>query len=239
MEILGVIPARGGSKSVPRKNLVPVAGVPLIEYTYRAARESRRLTRVILSSDDPEIIATARAAGIEVPFVRPAELAADDTPSLPVVQHAVRAVEAGGARVDVVVLLQPTSPLRTAAHIDAAVDLLLETGADSVVTVVEVPHNFNPVSLLRIEDGRLVPWMAGEGNRILRRQDKPRVFARNGAAVYAVRRDVLMEEGSLFGRDCRPLVMAREESIDIDDESDLRIAAALLHRCGGGGVTAA
>lgn len=231
-EVLGVILARGGSKTVPRKNLRPLAGRPLIAYTLQAARESARLTRVICSTDDADIAALARQAGIEVPFVRPAVLAGDDTPSLPVVQHAVRALEQEGYRADVVVLLQPTSPLRRAADIDAAVDLLLSSGADSVVSVVEVPHHFNPVSVLRIEDGRLVPYLPGEGVRVLRRQDKPQVWARNGAAIYVTRREVLLDEGTFFGRDCRPLVMNREDSVDIDDETDLVIAEALLERRG-------
>lgn len=229
-EVLGLIPARGGSKTIPRKNLRPLGGRPLIAWTFQAARGSARLTRIICSTDDAEIAALARQAGVEVPFLRPAELAQDDTPTLPVVQHAVRAVEQAGYRADVVVLLQPTSPLRRAAHIDAAVDLLLSSGADAVVSVVEVPHHFNPVSLLRIEDGRLVPYLPGEGVRVLRRQDKPEVWARNGAAVYVTRREVLLDEESFFGRDCRPLVMSREESVDIDDETDLAIAEALLAR---------
>lgn len=229
--VLGVIPARGGSKTVPRKNLRPLGGRPLIAWTFQAARESARLGRTICTTDDEEIAALARQAGIEVPFLRPAELARDDTPTLPVVQHAVGALEQGGYRPEVVVLLQPTSPLRRAAHIDAAVDLLEATGADSVVSVVQVPHNFNPVSLLRVEAGRLVPYLPGEGVRVLRRQDKPEVWARNGAAVYVTRRDVLMQGDSFFGRDCRPLVMSREESVDIDDEMDLVMAEALLaHR---------
>ncbi len=231
-EVLGVIPARGGSKTVPRKNLQPLAGRPLVAWTFQAARQSARLARTVCSTDDLEIAALAREAGIEVPFLRPAELAGDDTPSLPVAQHAVRALEQQGYRPDVVVLLQPTSPLRRAEHIDAAVDLLEASGADSIVSVVQVPHNFNPVSLLRLENGRLVPYLPGEGVRVLRRQDKPEVWARNGAAVYVTRRDVLMDEDSFFGRDCRPLVMPREESVDIDDETDLVVAAALLERRG-------
>jgi CMP-N-acetylneuraminic acid synthetase len=235
-EALGVIPARGGSKTLPRKNLLPVAGAPLIHYTFCAARKSQRLTRIVLSTDDAEIAALARQAGLEVPFMRPAELAEDDTAMLPVIQHAVRALEGEGYRPDVVVILQPTSPLRREEHIDAAIDLLLSTGADSVISVVEVPHQFNPISVMRIEGDRLVPFVPGEGTRVLRRHEKPRVYARNGAAVYAVRYSVLMSEGSLFGDNCRPLVMEREESIDVDDEFDLFVAGALLdqrHRARG------
>lgn len=228
MYVLGVIPARGGSKRIRRKNLAPLAGRPLLAWTCEAARGSHRLAHTILSTDDEAIAACARECGVEVPFIRPADLALDATPTLPVIQHAVTLVEAEGSpRVDAVVILQPTSPLRRSFHIDAAVDLLEETGADSVVSVVEVPHQFNPTSVLCIEDGRLVPFATDPANAILRRQDKPRAYARNGAAVYAARREVLFA-GSLFGDDCRPLVMDTASSVDIDDLLDLRWAEFLL-----------
>ena len=125
---------------------------------------------------------------------------------------------------------QPTSPLRRSEHIDDAVRLLLDSSADSVVSVVEVPHQFNPLSVLLIREGELVPFLPGEGVRVLRRQDKPSVYARNGAAVYAVRRILLMEEGSLFGEHCKPLIMAPEESVDVDSEMDLLLVEFLLSR---------
>lgn len=227
MNVLGVVPARGGSKAIPDKNLRPVAGRPLLAYTAEAARASRRLSRVIVSTDAPAIAEAAQAMGLEVPFMRPAELAGDTTPMLPVLQHAVAEMSARGFCADVVVLLQPTSPLRRAAHIDQAVDLLASTGADSVVTVVEVPHQFNPVSVMRLEDGRLVPFLPGPP--LLRRQDKPRLFARNGPAVLAVRVSVL-ERGSLYGDDVRPLLMAPEESVDIDTPFDVDLVELLLAR---------
>jgi CMP-N,N'-diacetyllegionaminic acid synthase len=227
MNVLGVVPARGGSKGIPDKNLRPVAGRPLLAYTADAARASRRLSRVVASTDDPEIADAARGLGLEVPFMRPGDLAEDDTPMLPVLQHAVAEMSARGFCADVVVLLQPTSPLRRATHIDQAVDLLVSTGADSVVTVVEVPHQFNPVSVMRLEGGRLVPFLPGP--LLFRRQDKPRVFARNGPAVLAVRVSVL-ERGSLYGDDVRPLLMAPEESVDIDTPADLDLVEFLLAR---------
>lgn len=223
--ILGVIPARGGSKGVPGKNLRPLAGRPLLAYTADAARASRRLTRVVVSTDDPLVRDRARDMQLEVPFLRPKDLAADDTPMLPVLQHAVRKLEEQGFTADVVVLLQPTSPLRRGEHIDRAIDLLESTGADSVVTVVEVPHQFNPASVLSLEGVRLRPLI--DGPLVARRQDKPRVFARNGPAVLAVRTAVL-KGGSLYGGDCRPLLMTAEESIDIDEPGDLDYAEYIL-----------
>ena len=227
MRTLGVVPARGGSKGIANKNLRLVAGRPLLAYTADAAHASRRLERVVLSTDDPAIAAAGRAFGLDVPFMRPPELAADDAPMLPVLQHAHAAVAAAGFDADVVVLLQPTSPLRRGEHIDAALDLLESSGADAVVSVTEVPHQFNPVSVLSLVDGRVRPFL--EGAQILRRQDKPKVFARNGPAVLAVRAATLARQ-SLYGEHCRPLVMSAEESVDIDDAADLAYVEYLMTR---------
>lgn len=227
---LAVIPARGGSKSIPRKNIADLCGRPLIVYTFEAAQQSRLLDRVVLSTDDEEIAEIGRQHGIEVPFIRPAALARDDTPALPVIQHAVRYLEeTEGHRPSYIVILQPTSPLRQAHHIDEALELLIESGADSVVSVVEVPHQFSPLSVLHIIDGRLEPYISQE-KLILRRQDKPKVYARNGAAVYAIRYETLMSRGSLFGDDCRPYIMGPEESVDIDTAADLQYASYLLQK---------
>jgi len=228
MEILGFIPARGGSKAIPHKNIVNVAGRPLLAYTCDAALASQRLTRTILSTDDEEIAQVGRACGIEVPFPRPATLARDETPMVDVLRHVVSSLdEREGYTPDLMVLLQPTSPLRRPEHIDAAVDLLVESGADTVVTVVEVPHQFNPVSLMRIEKGNLVP--ISDGPLILRRQEKPRVYARNGPAVLVVRRQVV-ERGHLYGAVVRPVEMTKADSVDIDDPSDLTLAEYWLRR---------
>ena len=155
MQALGVIPARGGSKGVPGKNLRLLAGRSLLAYTAAAALGSRRLTRTVLSTDDPAIAAAGRALGLGVPFMRPASLAADDTPMLPVLVHAAEEARRDGFTADIVVLLQPTSPLRTSAHVDAALELLESSGADSVVSVVEVPHQFSPVSVMTLDGGRV------------------------------------------------------------------------------------
>ncbi len=141
IEVLGLIPARGGSKGVPRKNLRLLCGKPLLQYTAEAALAARRLSRVILSTDDEEIAAIGRRCGLEVPFLRPAELAADDSSTLPVVQHAVRWMESHMARFEAICLLQPTTPLRRAEDIDACIVLLEQSGADSVVTVLQSPRN--------------------------------------------------------------------------------------------------
>ena len=225
MNVLAVIPARGGSKGIPNKNLADVAGRPLLAYTADAALAAKRLTWVIVSTDDPAIADAARQLGLDVPFMRPAALAADDSPMLPVLQHAVKAMRECGFTADVVVLLQPTSPLRRSEHIDAAVDLLERSGADSVVSVVDVPHQFNPVSVLHLDGDRLRPFI--DGPLVTRRQDKPRVVARNGPAVVAVRTSVI-EGGSLYGDDCRALMMNSADSLDIDSPGDLAELASSM-----------
>ena len=227
--ILGLIPARGGSKGIPGKNLAPLAGRPLLAHTVAAALASRRLSRVVLSTDDEEIARVGRELGAETPFLRPAGLAGDQTPALPVIQQAVAFLERQGWRPEVVVYLQPTSPLRRAGHIDAAVDILLDQGADSVVSVVRVPHQFNPVSVLKLEDGCLRPFL-GDGQGPLRRQDKPEVWARNGPAVLACTRDQVMERDALYGPRTLPLFMDPADSHDVDTPFDLELVEWLLSR---------
>lgn len=216
MDILGLIPARGGSKGIPRKNLAPLAGKQLLGWTIEAALGATELTRIVVSTDDEEIAASAGAtAGVTV-LRRPEELAADDTPMLDVVGHAVS--ELGP---EVVVLLQPTSPLRRAEHIDACVRLLLESGADAVVSVVEVPHRYRPDSLMDLVDGRVVPR-----SRARTRQEKDVVYARNGPAVLARRADRIGDD--LYGGDVRPFVMSSHDSLDVDDPADLVLAELLV-----------
>ena len=230
MLVLGMIPARAGSKGIPGKNLVDLAGRPLITYTIEAARRSVALGRFIISTDDARIAAFAREQGVEVPFFRPAGLAEDDTPMQPVVMHAMAEMDRLGFQAEAVMVLQPTSPLRRAEHIDAAVELMLSKGADTVVSVAEVPHAYNPVSLMIEEPGgELAPYAPGE--MALRRQDKPRVYARNGPAILLIRRAII-EAGQLYGNHIRPLLMDLHDSIDIDGPDDLLQAAFWLGQRG-------
>jgi N-acylneuraminate cytidylyltransferase len=229
LSCLGLIPARGGSKGIPRKNVRPLAGRPLIDYTFSAARASRLLTRVVLSTDDREIAALGEQAGIEVPFLRPAELAADDTPMLPVVEHALEALERGeGYRPDALVLLQPTAPLRTARHIDESIELLASTPVDAVVSVTAVPGHCHLRWQLIIEDGRLRS-VTGEPLAALaaRRQDLGPTYTRNGA-VYAFRTTALREHGSIYGAAAAAYVMAPEESLNLDTEDDWKLGTFLI-----------
>jgi CMP-N-acetylneuraminic acid synthetase len=219
VRVLGLIPARGGSKGVPRKNVRDLAGKPALAWTVEAALASSSLARVVVSTDDEAIATVARAGGAEAPFVRPAELAGDETTDLPVYRHALQAL---GDGFDAVAWLRPTAPLRTAEDIDAAVTLLDETGADCVRSVCPAEHN--PYWMGTIEDGRLVPLL---GEVPSRRQLLPEVVRLNGA-VDVVRCASVRDE--LFAGDVRTYVMPVERSVELDTELDFLLAEALLRR---------
>jgi CMP-N-acetylneuraminic acid synthetase len=224
VRLVGLIPARGGSKGIPRKNIAPCAGRPLIAWTCEAARGSRSLARTLLSTDSDEIAAAAQAAGVEAPFRRPAALAQDDTPALPVMTHALDWLESQGEKVDALVLLQPTSPLRRSEHIDAATALFEKAGADTVVSVTEVPHRFHPTSVMRERAGLLEPY---DGETVMQRQKQEPLLARNGPAVLVVSRGTL-RAGKLYGARCLGYRMSTLESVDVDTEEELRLAGLLL-----------
>jgi CMP-N,N'-diacetyllegionaminic acid synthase len=227
MSIVAVIPARGGSKGIPRKNLVRIAGRSLIAYTIEAARNAASVDRVLISTDDNEIADVARELGAEVPFLRPPELADDKAPMLGVLRHALAWLESQGVAVEAVVLLQPTSPLRTACHVEEAIALFRSAPASSIISVVEVPHQFNPVSLMKLTDqGTLAPFL-GDKVIITRRQDKPKAYARNGPAVLICHPDTL-RSGELYGTNCVPYFMSKEDSLDIDTQHDLILAERVL-----------
>jgi CMP-N-acetylneuraminic acid synthetase len=228
MRVLGIVTARGGSKGVPRKNIRDLAGKPLLAWTAEAALSASRLARVVLSTDDDEIAEVGRRHGLDVPFMRPADLALDTTPSLPVLQHVVATLEAAGDRYDATCLLQPTNPLRRPGTIDACIELLDSTGSDSVVTVLPVPDEYNPHWVFfRAPDGSLTSAMPGP--LIPRRQDLPRAFHREGQ-VYVTRRNVLMEQNTLYGGRLCGYPIDADWTANIDTLDDWARAEALLAR---------
>ncbi len=232
MKVLGIITARGGSKGIPGKNLKLLAGKPLLAYTIETARASRALDRVILSTEDEAIAAAARDLGCDVPFMRPTDLAQDDTPHLPVIQHATRWMqERAGYTPDAVMILQPTSPLRTADDIAAAVHLLETSGADSVLSVNEVPVHAHPMRTLRLDaQGDAVLFVSGEPvrKRINRRQDLPPAWVMNGC-IYACRTRVLFDaQPSLYGNRVAAYRMPADRSLSIDDLEDWHAAERAL-----------
>jgi len=227
MHVLGVITARGGSKGVPRKNIRLLGGKPLLAWTAEASLAAKRLARVILTTDDEEIAEVGRACGIDVPFIRPAELARDDTPTVPVLQHAVAFVEARGVRYDAVCLLQPTNPLRSAETIDRCIALLESTGADSVVTILPVPAEHNPHWVYFRDDRGHLRLATGEATPIPRRQELPPAFHREGS-VYVTRHDVLMNRSSLYGSSTIGYEVDPTRCINIDTLDDWTRAEALI-----------
>ena len=224
--VLGLVPARGGSKGVPGKNVKPLAGHSLLDYTARAARESGVIDRMILSTESPEIADAGRRAGLDVPFMRPATLAADDTPMVPVIVHALAELSRQGWSPEIVVLLQPTSPLRRPDHIRDAVNLLKRTKADSVVTVVELPRDHSPDYLMRIDGDRLRPFLS-DGPRLTRRQDARPAYWRDGTA-YVFWRSTLERFHDIYGEHCCPLILDGRDSLNIDTQDDWNEAAERL-----------
>lgn len=222
MNVLALIPARGGSKGIPRKNICDVGGRPLIAWTITAAFESRQLDRVVVSTDDEEIASVAREWEAEVPFLRPPELASDTAGSLEVVEHALGALVTNP---DSIMLLQPTSPLRCAADIAASIDLLESSGADAVVSVALATHPPQWLRTMR-PDGILEPWITGTPEP-QRRQDGLPLYELNGA-IYLVRTESLLRDRTFTPERTIGYPMPQERSIDVDTPWDLFVADLVL-----------
>jgi N-acylneuraminate cytidylyltransferase len=229
--VLALIPARGGSKSIPRKNIRDFAGHPLIAYSIAAGRAAATVGRVIVSTDDPEIAGISRRYGAETPFLRPAEISQDQTPDLPVFQHALRwLAEHEGYRPEIVVQLRPTSPLRRVWHIDQAVQRLHARPDAQAVRTVCAPFQ-NPFKMWQIgPDGLMQPLIRLEGipePYNMPRQALPEVYWQTGY-VDAAWTSTLLEHASMTGGRILPLVIPPEDWIDIDSPDDWRRAERLL-----------
>lgn len=223
---LGIIPARGGSKGVLRKNVRSMAGKPLIAYTIQAAQGSRFLTDLVVSSDNQEILNVAQRWGCPV-LKRSKALARDKTPMMPVMKHALIEMEKKtGKFYDGIVLLQPTSPLRTAADIDKAITLFSKSKADGVISVYQVADH-HPARMYVIQKKQLKPFAKEPKTKL--RQDLTPVFHRNGA-IYIYRSALIRKSKIYSAKKILPYVMPRERSINIDDEIDLELAKLLLKK---------
>lgn len=220
-KILAVIPARGGSKGVLRKNIRIVAGKPLIAWTIEEAKKSSYIDKLILSSEDEEIIYIAKRYGCDVPFTRPQNLACDDTPGIDPVLHAIEYFP----DYEYVVLLQPTSPLRSVEDIDNCIERCFTNKAYSCVSVVE--PDMNPYWIYTLNDEQRMVRLLDVGQDIQRRQDLPHVFGPNGA-VYVAEADWIRRNRSFLAENAIPYLMPRERSIDIDSEEDLLFAQRIL-----------
>ncbi len=223
--VLGLIPARGGSKGVPRKNLHPLAGKPLLRWTAEAALASRYIDRVILSTDDDEIAQLGSSLGVEVPFRRPASLASDAALAVDVVRHAIASLE---ERFDYLLYLEPTSPLRLPQDIDACLERLAARDGDFCVSVSLSPERPEWMFFLT-GDGRLEPVIGRFDARP--RQDLPACYVFNGA-VYAARVDAFLRDGSLTNESTLAHVMPIERGIDVNTQADFDVAEAILVRLG-------
>ena len=225
-EILAVIPARGGSKGVPCKNIRLVANKPLIAWTIESAQAANLINRVVVTTDSEAIADVGRQYGVEIPFLRPAALAQDDTPGMAPILHAVRWLDQyEDYRPDVVICLQPTSPLRTAADIDAAIELAWHKNADAVVSLTPVNHH--SYWMKQVDSaGRIRDFLTLD-RPVTRRQDLPPVYALNGA-IYLARRDILLERESWYGDKSFAYVMPLNRSLDIDTPWDIHLADLIL-----------
>jgi CMP-N,N'-diacetyllegionaminic acid synthase len=227
MKVLGIVPARGGSKGIPHKNIVSLLGKPLLAYTAEAALAAKRLTRIVLSTENAEIAQVGRRYGLDVPFLRPVELARDETPTLPVLQDVVRKLEATGEAYDAIFILQPTNPLRRPEDIDGAIDLLERTGADSVISFVDVGERHPARMKFITPEGQVIDPPFAEQFEGQRRQDLSKLYLREGS-VYVMRRAILMDQHSLKGNDCRAWMIPPERACNIDTPFDLFLVEQML-----------
>lgn len=226
MKVLGIIPARGGSKGVPKKNIRSLAGRPLIAYTIDAAKQAKKLSHCIVSTDDEVIAQVAKDLGADVPFLRPNNLATDRAKAIPVIQHALAYMEEKlGITFDAVLMLQPTTPFRSSEDIDNAISLLESTQADSVISVVDV-EGHHPARMKYLEGDKLVDPDFCEAYENQPRQELQAMYIRNGA-IYLTKRAVLLNN-SFKGNDCRALLMTAEKSVNIDTILEFKYAEWLL-----------
>ena len=224
LSVLGFIPARAGSKGIPGKNVIPLAGRPLLIYTLDAARKSEVFDHLIVSTDGEEIARIAIQEGADVPFIRPPELSTDDAKGIDVLHHTMRWLEDRGRKYNCVMVLQPTSPLRTAQDITGALDLFIKRNADAVVSVCEAEHHpwwSNTLS----EDGRMDEFL--RPGIPANRQELPKYYRLNGA-IYLARWDFIITRTTWFGPTTYAYIMPPERSVDIDDPVDFILAEALI-----------
>ncbi len=223
MKILGLIPARGGSKGIPGKNLKMLWGKPLLLHTIEVAAQCSLINTLCLSSDDDAIIELGKKSGVETPFKRPIDLAQDSTPTLPVIQHAIQYYENQQKHFDAVCLLQATSPTRTLQDLENAITQFKLTKADSLVSVIEVPHHFNPHWVFETTDNKFLKLATGEQEIIAQRQALPKAYIRDGA-IFLTKTEVLMNCNSLYGEKIAYVVFDPHRYLDLDTVEDWEYA---------------
>ncbi len=229
-KILGITLARGGSKSVPRKNIRPICGVPLIGYSIIEALKSKYISRYIVSTDDQEIKDIALKYGAEVPFLRPKELASDKATSLSALKHAIKFVEKEeDMRYDFIVEIMCTNPLKTVEDIDCCTKKLINTGADSVIAVHKL-EDHHPLRIKKIVNDKIVDFCLSEKLESRRQDLKPDAYVRSGS-IYALKRDELMIHNRRYGtKESRPYILPQERAINVDTEIDFMLAEQLIKK---------
>lgn len=226
-KILGLIPARGGSKGLLRKNILPLAGKPLISWTIEAAKENKYIDKVFVSTEDAEIAQVSKTYGADVSYLRPKELAIDTAKTIDVVLHTLDEFSRRGEKYDIVALLQPTSPLRTNCHIDFAIEKLFDEKIKSVISVSEVDHH--PYWCNKLQKNGCMDDFINKNFLNLRRQDLPKYYRLNGA-IYVAYSEFLYESKSFFGHNTYSHIMPKEQSIDVDNEVDFLMAELLMNK---------
>jgi len=227
MKTLAIIPARGGSKGIPRKNITMLNDKPLISYTINAALEADAMTDIVVSTDDTEIADIARELGALVPFIRPLKLATDQAESAPVIEHTLYFMEEmRGFKYDAIIMLQPTSPLRTSQHINDSISLFDSKDCDSLVSIVSVGGN-HPLRMKRLDGDKLLNYVDQGFWNMQPRQSLPPLYIRNGS-IYLISRDTFIKKKQLIGENCLGYLMSDIESVNIDTRIDLLVAELLL-----------
>jgi CMP-N-acetylneuraminic acid synthetase len=226
MKILAVIPARGGSKGIPKKNIKLLGDKPLLQFTAEKALASKLLTKVILSTDSDEIAQVGRAIGLEVPFIRPESLALDSTPTIQVLQHALKFYENQNVFFDAICILQPTTPFREDGFIDIAIEKFKTTGVETLISVLEVPHSFNPHWTFKVDQKQNLKIATGESEIISRRQELPKAYYRDGS-IYIIKTN-LIKDGVLFNETIGYIESKKENNINLDTMEDWVLAEGIV-----------
>jgi CMP-N-acetylneuraminic acid synthetase len=231
MKILAIIPARGGSKGIPRKNIIDINGKPLIAYTIEATKKAKLIDKNIVSTDDKEIAQVSKNYGANIPFLRPEKASTDSAQAIDVIKHALDWFNKNeNYSPDAVLYLQPTSPLRTNKHIDEAIKKFVSNPeADSLVSVVKPSHNFHPIKIMKQVGNYLEPYLQNEGLKKLDRHNMPTLYGRNGPAILISKVNIL-NNNDLYGRKILPFEMDEISSHDIDEPFDLELAEFFIKK---------
>lgn len=227
MKILAVIPARGGSKGIPKKNIKLLGNKPLLQFTAEKALASKFLTQVILSTDSDEIAQVGKTIGLEVPFIRPQNLALDTTPTIEVLQHALKFYEDQEVFFDAICILQPTTPFREEGVIDKAIEKFKTTNVDTLISVLEVPHQFNPHWTFEVDNQEHLKIATGDTQIIPRRQELPKTYYRDGS-IYIIKTN-LIKEGVLFKNSIGYIESNPKNNVNLDTMEDWILAEKIIN----------